>query len=221
MPRSLCLLIFLVAFMLLSLPGLSASQRQDPPHEVVSVAAEGLPAFLQAIPPGEITHFNFISPRELEQATLGVPFQIHTIDPRDILKHDGHSPVADLVRPTDVWLVPVVVDDRFRTLLTVDRIDGVWRAVSIGASGLAEEWEALENTYPKQQGYELTFVRVYQAVSDFVLLDQPRHEDAMIPMRSASMVLGMPRGEALAPSSVIEDLRETVRMNLELDRAYQ
>lgn len=176
---------------------------------------------LQAIPQAELDHFNFNSAQELEQATLGSPIQLNTIHPDDILEYEAQTPIQDLLITTNIWLFPVIANGKTRCFLTVDKINGNWEATSIGSAQLAEEWSNICDAYPQGSGYGKTFVRIYQATSDLVLLDDPDGGNAFIALRSAGIALGLEGGEVHDPADVLLGMKDVVRQSLEQGQQYE
>lgn len=195
--------------------GVGGAQAQDPPEEAVSAAQAGLSGYLQAIPPTDLSYFNFQSFEQLEQATLGDPLMLYTIDPSDILSFEGDTPIQDLLQETGIWMFPVLAEGKMRTFLQVEKLEQKWQAVSLGSSGLAEEWDNIGAAYPPEKSYDRKLVRIYQATSDFVFLDLPQGGNAFMPMRSARIVLELEGGNLQNPAQVVFDLQEPVRQNLE------
>lgn len=217
--KSLILLVCFVGIVGFGPPQGECSQHV--PQQVLQAAEEGLPSFLESIPQSDLEHFNFNSADELQQATLGAPIEIYTIHPDDILDFNGQTPVADLVSPTGMWLVPVVANGKIRTFLTVDTVDGAWKAISIGSSQLAEEWSNIADAYPQEGDYGKIFVRIYQATSDLILVNLPQGGNAFIALRSAGIALGLEGGELYSPAKVLLDMKDTVRQSLEQNQAYE
>lgn len=223
--RSLNLIVCVFVLIAAMVPGLAregfCSPQSEEIQDVVKAARHGLPLFVQAIPHTDLHRFNFHSPQELGRATPGAPFRIFTIHPRDILNYDGQVPATDLVRPTEVWLVPVLVDGQSRLLLTVENTGGGWEAVSIGAAQLAMEWSRLGEDFPGRTGQDKIFVRIYQATSDLALVDAPAAGKAFIPLGAASQALGLAAGELYPPSDVIMSMKDVIRGNLEMGQGIE
>ena len=207
-----CVCVFLVCALS---SGFGWAQAQDPPEEAISAAQAGLSDYLQAIPPTDLSYFNFQSLEQVEQATLGDPFMIYTIDPYDILAFKGDTPVRYLLQETGIWMFPVMAEGKMRTFLKVEKRDQKWQAISLGASGLCEEWDNIAAAYPADKNYTLKMVRIYQATSDLVLLDLPQGGNAFLPLRSARIALGVEGGKLQDPAQVLFDLQQPVRQNLE------
>ena len=137
------------------LPG--AARGEAAPAEAVRAAQEGLAPFLNALP-GERR-------QGCDGAKLGEPFRVYTITSAALDAYRAGDPASSLISPTGMWLFPVVAGDRSRFLLTVDGVDGAWRAVSLGQAGLAAELDRLLLQWPRARGYDPLLVSVFPAAT--------------------------------------------------------
>lgn len=199
---------FLVVFSSFSTPILA----EEIPAGARVAAEEGLLPFLKAIPAQDLGHFSFADQSEVDQAELGNPFMIYTILPDQIFNYLEGTDIESIIIPTGVWLYPIVSKDKARMLLTVESVDGNWQAVSIGGSGVANQWESIVESLGVESTYK--FVRVYQATADFVLISD-KVETKMVPLESARISLDLEGETAYDPSTVILGLRKPVRDNIE------
>jgi hypothetical protein len=183
----------------------------------VGGAAVGFRSLLEAIPSSEISNFNFADKEEVKSATLGEGFRVHTIPPELILNYSPGQAIEDMVMPTPIWFFPVLVNGEARTLITVDLLDGQYQAVSLGGRGVAKEWAAASAKWPASAGYQNTFVRIYQATADFVLVSNVVGTQ-MAPLQAGETATGMGALGLYDPSAVIMALQEPVRANLEIAR---
>jgi hypothetical protein len=143
------------------------------PEEIVQAAENGLGKFLNSIPKKDIEKYGFSSPDEFKRSTLDTPFQVNTILPDVILNYVEGQNVSSMITPTSMWFFPVICDGSIRVLLTVDYIDGSWKAVAIGSSKLAKQ---LENALKDLSDNDFTYVRVFQARTDFIVFIQNETE---------------------------------------------
>ncbi len=104
--------------------------------------------------------------QQLSAASIAYGFQVHTIEPQDLV--DGRGDLRSLARPTGTWRFVVQVDARPVGLVTVARMDGQWQAVSFGGAGLAAEVDALMATHANAERSNVRFIRVFQAQSDLL-----------------------------------------------------
>lgn len=208
--------VFLSFFICLSLAfGGQPLMAAEVPSAVQEAAEKGLPTMLQALPENIVQQFNFSSPEELSQASLGTPFQVFTIHPDEILNYDAGTPIGKIISETDHWFFPVTVNGEVRTLLTVAQMGGQWQAVSIGNAGLGQEWTDIVAQYDSSTGYTHKLVRIYQAKADFVLLGGVGG-DKLLPLKAGRVALGVKEdAEPMDPAEVILELQGPVKENIE------
>lgn len=182
---TICALWILLTILILPTSGIS---DEPAPPAVIQAANDGLGLFLNAIPPQDISHYGFSSTEEMTHATLGNPFRVYTITPDKIMSYSREMKLSSLLSETNLWFFPVLCRGEVRTLLTVDLMDGRWKAVAIGSSGLAKELPIAWNKWPRSEGYDHKFVRIYQAKSDFVMVSK-ESTNKMVPLTSAALAL--------------------------------
>lgn len=160
--------------LLLCLPAivLAASSRPENRAEdsVQVVATAALPGFLVTIPAGQESRYGFKDREEFSRAKPGYPIEVLATRPslRDSTpwKRDTswNRPIA-LGR----WRVPILVDSQSRCFLTVERVNGAWEAVDLGATGLASEMARFDSANP---GRRRAILRLDALRADVVVLDR-------------------------------------------------
>lgn len=140
-----------------------ATAQQVPPADVLKAAEEGLQPFLQKIAPDEINQYGFAPDDLVQNASLGSPFQVHTITPAAMAQYKPGATVSSLITPTRMWYFPVLVAGQARAILVVDWLENRWQAVSLGYAGLARELAAMGLKWNAAQGYKPVLVAVFQA----------------------------------------------------------
>lgn len=177
---TLCVFLFLGM-------GFSLS-AQDPPAEVLEAARQGLHG---------------------ENLVLGFGFQVYTVNPAQLVDKPG-EPLHALLIPAGMWRFVVLSEGLPQALITVDKVDGQWSAVSIGGTGLAKEITALRNQWPKNKGYDFRFLRIYQAKADLMEIREKSLPIGFAALESGRIALGI-SGQALVYNSeIFETLREKV-----------
>jgi hypothetical protein len=184
---------------LMSVP--AAAQDVAPPS-VVQAAGRALPAFLRGVQESRLPELGFPSRQAAETAVAGVAFQVHTIDPQRLLGADASVGVTDMAVATPQWQLLVMSGGEALATVTVAPIDGRWRGVAVGASGLASQLHDLVMRWPASQGYACRLVRVYQATSDIVGVWQAGRLRGVVPLASSRAALG------LAPAFDPQDLHD-------------
>jgi len=225
--RKIKLIAFILSvfpLILLIFPASSIS-REAAPQEVIRAAIDGLGPFLEAIPSQDLEHYGFASSEDLTQATLGKPFKVYTITPDKILTSGQEMKLSSLISPTGLWFFPVVCRGKVRTILTVDFVNGQWKAVAIGSSRLAKQLETVENKWLESDGYDHQLIRIYQAQSDFVAVSKERTLK-IVPLESAAVALKLKKViegtyGLYSPSEIIPKLAPVVRENLQLHQAFE
>jgi hypothetical protein len=203
----------------------SSISREAAPDEVVQAAEEGLGPFLDAIPDRDLEHYGFENQEQLLQATLGKPFRVYTITPDKILNYSREMKLSSLISPTSLWFFPILYRGKARTILTVDSVNGQWKAVAIGSSGLAMQLEKVENMWPESEGHDHQFIRIFQAKSDLVVVSK-KDTSELVPLKSAGMALKLKKvieGDygLYSPLEVIPKLIPVVRENIEAHKAFE
>ncbi len=143
-----------------------------PPPAAVEAARSGLPSFLDSIPPSEKANFGFPPAARLDQAVLGRPFKVYTITPPALAMYREGDTVNSLLSPTGMWFFPITWNGEMRSILTVSRVSGAWKAVAIGRSSLAGELQKVTKMWPSSAGYDPLLVMVFQTKEYFFSIPQ-------------------------------------------------
>ncbi|MCJ7579200.1 MAG: hypothetical protein MUP98_01540 [Candidatus Aminicenantes bacterium] len=168
-------------------------------EKVQQAAQEGLVYFLEKIPVGMEKNYGFNNRQEFDWAFLGEPYELYTIPPDSLI---NEQPIgAGFLTPLEIWRFPVISQDSMRTLLTVAKMWGEWKAVSIGGTGIALELDQLEKMYSfDRNNTKRVMVRLFQIKSDFITICNLTQEieDAMfVPLQSARMQMRLGEAERL------------------------
>ncbi len=189
--------------LMLAVPALPAQAQDAPGAAIVRAGARALPEFLRPIQETHLPQFGFPSRDAADAAELGVAFQVHTVDPRRLIAAEASVGLTDLAVATPQWQLVVMSHGRARAVMTVAPLDGRWRGVAIGASGLAAQLHDLVERWPAARGYRCRLIRVYQAASDAVEVRQDGRLQGVVPLASSRAALG------LTPAFDPQDLRDT------------
>lgn len=121
---------------------------------------------------------------ELARARIAGGFEVHTVAPDEMLA--GRGELRQMAKPSGVWRFFARIDARPLGLVTVQRVDGRWQAVSFGAAGLAQELSTLMAQHGQAgsalrgRGGDgggsdgLRFIRIHQAQTDLLEVTSPR-----------------------------------------------
>lgn len=152
-------------------------------------------------------------------STIGQGFQIFTISPQQLASADSTS-IPGILTASSLWQFIVMGETQPQALLTVDRVGDQWLAVSLGAAGLAAELVSVIQAWPESSGYSLTFVRVYQAKSDLIVVSKAGTVIGVVPLISARIALGI-GGEQLDPLSLSDEKVVLSKLKEVVARALQ
>ncbi len=179
--------VFSTLFMLYVTGCSTGSIMPESPSEDVLRAAE---AGLEEFAPMLNDLYNEPLSVRPERCTLGFAFRIYTIDPHKLI-NQADPDISAITLPIDTWRFAVVSDGTPIALLTVEKRNGEYKAVGIGATGLAKEMSwVYQDLQPK--AYNLRFVRIYQATSDIIeATDTSTHSIQYAPLTSARISLGL------------------------------
>ncbi len=148
---------------------------EEAPSGAINAAENGLQAFLQKIPEGEFALFGFTRDDDLDNAKTGTPFQIHTITPTALSRYNPGDTVNSLISPTDVWYFPIMVDNTMKAILTVGRLNDIYKAVALGQASLTGELEKILEKWPRSEGCTPILIKVFQAKAYFFTI--PEQDD--------------------------------------------
>jgi hypothetical protein len=187
------------------------------PQEVWDAANEGLGPFLQAIPADNSEVYGFPASGNLEQATLAQPYRVMTILPEALFGLTATDDIRSAVTATDMWLFPIVQGNQPRAILTVDNMNGEWRAVSIGSAAIARELNQIGQSWPDGR-FERSLIRVFQATSDVMLVIENDVVD-VVPFESATKSLrleelGRGASQRYTVSEIVTRLVPAVQQNI-------
>lgn len=211
-------MVMAIGMVLLGL-NLAVAAVDAPPAEVLQAATEGIPLFLGNSSPEELSRFGFADLAEVKAASIGEAFSVYTITPDNILRRNEIHALAAIAEPTGSWQVLVYSAQSPACLVTVDRVNGRWEAVSIGSSGLARQLHNFIQSWSRADGYGYQLIRIYQARSDFLELHRANAYLGIVPLVSARMAMGLEKArfdttDFYTPMDVIYSIAPVVSENL-------
>jgi hypothetical protein len=186
-PRFRAVLVAVVSLLVL---GAYAAPDQS---DAARAAAAGLKPFLNCIPTGQEPAFGFANRAEFNLAYLGLPYEVVSIHPRYLAAGDGG--IEKVLTSMGQFRFPILCNGKACSLLTVALVDGEWKAVEIGAAGLAAMFDRVEQSVPPpgKQPRRNLLLRLYQLNIDFAGYYQEGQnpEDGhFVPLPSALMAIG-------------------------------
>jgi hypothetical protein len=183
---------------------------EGPPREILNAAQEGIDSFLKKIELPALYDVGFKSQEDVDNAAIGDGFQIFTIPPERLLNEDVEPDLSILVIPMDMWQFLVRIPTRIVSLITIDRMKGNWKPVSIGSAGLAEQLGIFLEAWPQTQGYSYRLIRVYQAKSDYMEVFSGETSLGLVPLTSARVAMEL-EDRAFNPAD-LHDPEEVMKM---------
>ena len=178
---------------------------------MVSSMAQGLPANgrLPADFPIAVGSY-----AELRQVTLGIGFEVNTIDPAALLYARRDADLSRVTRGTGVWNFVVLSKGQPVALLEVGQQDGRWQVLGAGATRLARDVHAAAQGHARNGDFR--FVRVYQATADLMEVRGADNRSQYVPLAKTVDTLGLKSsGRALSSSAeLLPSLQGAVRANL-------
>ena len=174
-----------VFWIAISLPFISlADESQD--YELNQAVQEGIKAFIKDTPLTHLRQLGFKSREEAEQARPGDGFQINAIWEYIHLKNDFNlEELRPLAVPVDSWQFLILSQGNPKALLTVERVNHKWMAVSIGYRKLAEELFEAVKGYPCSSGYKAKILRLYNNRCDFCeITSEDKEFCVIVPLQS-------------------------------------
>ena len=183
----------------------------EPPMEVVQAAQNGICDFVNAETSG-----NSPSPlsgkASLDNAVIGHGFQVYSAPPMTLVNGSGLRPI---IAPMGVWRFVAVNDGNPVSLITVAKVEGNWRAVSVGGARLAAEVHQVMEQWPAQKGYSYRFIRIFQARADFIEITGSGKLTGFVPLTASRLAFGLEgtfdAGALLQESEVLTSLRGIIK----------
>ena len=169
--------------------------------QVKKAADKGLPAMLALIPAGQETNYGFSSREDFAKASTGEVYRTISFT-NEFYSDKELLPGKDYIRVQNEWRVPVVVDGRNRTLLTVFGQDTSLAVVDLGGSGLAAELHSKTTGFESKEKFIL---RIYPLGIDFIaFVDHGKDlsEAAYFPMMAARITIPALDGKAMTQQEV-------------------
>lgn len=138
---------------------------------VRNVATTGLPSLVEAIG-NQWAGFGFLSQDELASAQLGTPYHVFAMTNAGKI----NQTIADI----DEWEFPVMVNNEYRCMLKISKMNGEWQAVGIGDAQLATWLQALENSHTLVDFKAKGLVNLYDHDSTILMLNPSQQQPSFL-----------------------------------------
>jgi len=199
-------------FVFLVFSGVSGLIAEEPPMEVVQAARQGICDFVKAERSPGSSPFPLAGKASLDNAVIGHGFRVYSIPPMTLVNSPG---LRTIIAPLDVWRFVTAADGTPVSLVTVARVQGVWRAVSMGGARLAAEVHQAMEQWPVQKGYSHRFVRIFQVRADFIEITANGKLIGYIPLTASRLAFGLEgpfdAGALLQESEVLTPLQDLIK----------
>lgn len=182
------LLCCLTLSLLISSSFLKAQSIGISDNEIRNIALNESPEFLNNIPVGQEMLYGFENRDQFKSVTTGQPLQLLSLSSESITP-DNNSAV-NLI-PHNEWLVPLIVNNNIKAMITVTMHEGRYQAVDFGAKDFANELNSFKEI-TGNANKNISILRIYRLQSDFLVLPaetQPGSQRLIIPMKSAQLAL--------------------------------
>lgn len=193
------------------------------PQEAINAAHNGLDIFLSYIPENELAAYGFANINETKGCLLGTPLKIYTILPDNLGRLNQNDDITSSIQITNLWFFPVYSKDKVKNLLTVDFVNGQWKAVAMGSAELAKDVDSFLKNFSSQNkgAKDFKFLRIYQAKSDFFLI-QSENKTKLVPLKSAKHTLKLQAQnkkdyEGIDAWEILPVLKQEVKKNMGLN----
>ena len=151
-------------------------------NNVIETANKELHSYLQKIPLGQEHLFGFNNREEFSQSKTGLPYEVFTLS-ANFFENEKIEESKNYIISTGNWRVPIIVNNKYKALLTVSKENNKWRIVKIGAKGLATELDKFKQNHPSIT--DVKILRIFQLKGDFILSSQ----NLIYPLSSGSKAL--------------------------------
>lgn len=189
-------------FVFLIFSGFFGLMGEEPPMEVVQAAQKGICDF----------PFPLAGKASPDNAVIGHGFQVYSVPPMTLVNSSALRPV---IAPMGVWRFVMVADGSPVALITVAKVEGNWRAVSMGGAQLAAEVHRVMEQWPPQEGYNHRFVRIFQARADFIEITTNDKLTGFVPLTASRLAFGLEgafdAGALLQESEVLTPLQGIIK----------
>jgi len=205
--------ILMAGFLVIS----SVLMAETPPKEAVDAAKIGLDRYMGALPKNSLEELEVFSKGKPLNIRIGDAYRVYSIDPTKLLGYKAGDSIDSMLMDSSLWMFMLSSGNDVKCVIEVVYRDNLWRAISIGKSGLAKN---ISDTKKKIGATEIRYARVLQSNSDFIIT--PTNE--LVPLDSARMILKPKQGtrgfdiDRYTLREVSKGLSPTVRENMGVEK---
>jgi hypothetical protein len=164
--------------------------QTDSLKDILATAKVGYSEYIEKIPEGKELFFGFNNRDEFTQVNIGKAYLVYALS--NEFFNENFLTDKNYIKPTGEWLVSLTVKGESRVLITITKMNGELKVVSIGAAVLAGELGEFEKEYPSENQVGM-LLRVYQLSCDFFINPSVNlsKESKIYPLNSAKIGLSL------------------------------
>lgn len=163
--------------------------------------------------------------QDLKDAKIGYGFPVYSLPPQDVM--NGRGDLRSMAKATGEWRFVITLHDNPIGLATLRQTNGRWGVTSYGAAILAKDVDAAIAMHGNSTRSNLRFIRVYQAMSDFLEVVSPTdararfaplhaaRQNLLLQQRSEKTGTQSANNGLLDQSDILDPLRVSVKRNIE------
>ncbi len=119
-------------------------------RKILEVAEKQIHNFIDDIPENLMIRFGFNNKEEFKKITFGNPINIYVLENNNI-------------KSTPEWFIPIIINNEYRTFLTIIEKNGIYQAVGFGSRILAK------NISETKTNSTYGLLRIYKLNLDFII----------------------------------------------------
>ncbi|PXX37901.1 hypothetical protein [Undibacterium pigrum] len=163
--------------------------------------------------------------QDLKDAKIGYGFPVYSLPPQDVM--NGRGDLRSMAKATGEWRFVITLHDNPIGLATLRQTNGRWGVTSYGGAVLAKDVDAAVAMHGNSTRSNLRFIRVYQAMSDFLEVVSPTdararfaplhaaRQNLLLQQRSEKTGTASTSNGLLDQSDILDPLRVSVKRNIE------
>lgn len=163
--------------------------------------------------------------QDLKDAKIGYGFPVYSLPPQDVM--NGRGDLRSMAKATGEWRFVITLHDNPIGLATLRQTNGRWGVTSYGGAVLAKDVDAAIAMHGNSTRSNLRFIRVYQAMSDFLEVVSPTdararfaplhaaRQNLLLQQRSEKTGTQSANNGLLDQSDILDPLRVSVKRNIE------
>ncbi|OGJ87994.1 MAG: hypothetical protein A2268_05115 [Candidatus Raymondbacteria bacterium RifOxyA12_full_50_37] len=127
--------------------------------QMFDIAYNNLKYFIRAIPLNDAELYGFKDKGEFDSVYLGEPIYLYAIDENKLQKIKTNK-IDSVIIISDEIIFPVLSKGEYKSVLTIKKIDGQWKAISFGSRHLAIELKKIRDCWV---GHGVKIIKLYKA----------------------------------------------------------